>query len=190
MTKGAQPLTSLPLSQIKTGDLIFRAGKGWRADAVRLASDQNLTHVGIVDRDPGGDIFVVHSDAPNALDNGGVRRVSLHAFSDPSLASSVVVYRLPYSDTVVRNMAINARGFAHEKTSFDDAFSLRDPTKLYCTELIWRSLVEAGQDMKLKTSEIGFSGLNERILMPVDLLQMTGATALPSLSSQDPRAAY
>ena len=167
-----EPLKDLDVAALRTGDLVFRAGRGWRAGAVRAASGSSLTHVGIVDRDIHGRISVIHADPPEGGRTGMVRRVPLAAFADPADADRVVAYRLDEAPGVLISMVASARRYAAQRVPFDDAFDLASPDAVYCTELVWRALAEAGERLVPRLTRIDAPVVGGTYMTPEDLLHM------------------
>ncbi len=159
-------------AQARTGDLVFRAGRGWRADAVRATSLSGWTHVGIIDMDARGRVFVIHAAPPEDGHGGRVVRESVARFAAPAEAERIAVQRLAVPDATLVRMVRAARGFAARQVPFDDAFDLADARALYCTELVWRSLWRAGVQVRPRTRAVPVPLMRGRYMTPDDLRAM------------------
>lgn len=156
---------------LRTGDLVFRAGRGYRAEAVKLVSSSRLSHVGLVDVDRGGRVFVIHAAPPDGRDPGGVERVTLASFAADREATQVVAYRLTgLSPGAARDAVRFAELQAAERIPFDDSFDANDASRLYCSELVVRSLEEAGLHTRPHETRINLGMIAGRFITPADLL--------------------
>lgn len=180
---GASPATfnTAPVAErVRTGDLIFRSGRGWRADAVRAASISSWTHVGIVDMDRSGRAFVIHAAPPERGAPGAVLREPLEQFAAATHAEEIEVERLDLPRSAIFDMVVEARRFADRRTPFDDAFDLSSDRAIYCTELIWRSLWNAGVHRPARTRAVPVPLMTGRYMTPDDLRSMLPLTPVLS----------
>lgn len=134
---------------LRDGDLIFRRGKSALSRLVLGADrDAAFSHVGLAWRTAGG-ISVVHV-APGELPGipDAAREEPLARFLSADRASAFAVYRVaPRNDTVAARAIAVARDYAERSVPFDAALDLDEPSRLYCTELVWRAYLEAGLDL-------------------------------------------
>ncbi|MEM8696461.1 MAG: YiiX/YebB-like N1pC/P60 family cysteine hydrolase [Pseudomonadota bacterium] len=158
--------------RLQSGDLVFRAGRGWEADAVRTASFARFSHVGLIERTDGDAIFVIHAAPPEDGGHGIVERVPLAAFNDPGLASDIVFYRPSGMNDADRAATVAAaRGFAARGIPFDAAFDLTDSSALYCTELVLDAFAAAGATIRLAAPDRERAAIVRDIVFPADLLR-------------------
>ena len=130
--------------KLRSGDLVFRVGTGWRAVAVRLLSRNSLSHVGIAVIEKDG-VHIVHAESPGEDGPGGVVDQTLAAFVSAANSQGVVAYRRTDVSTVIsKRVADAALAFSREHIPFDDHFDLDDPKAFYCTELVLRASSAAG----------------------------------------------
>ncbi len=161
---------SVPRSRIRSGDLVFRIGLGWRADAVRALSRDAFSHVGVAVVERNG-VHVVHAAPPGDGGPGGVVDQTLDAFSAPAEARGVAVFRRTDVDAGYgRRMAARALAWAAARVPFDDRFDMADARAFYCTELVLRGAAAAGSPISVHATTIG-GLLGGRYVLPSDLLR-------------------
>lgn len=159
-------------SRLQSGDLVFRAGRGWEADAVRTASFTRFSHVGLIERTANGAVFVIHAAPPEHGGHGVVERVPLAMFNDPGLASDIVFYRPTELSVADRESAVAAaRTFAARRVPFDADFDITDNSALYCTEMVLEAFVAAGSTIELSAPETSRAAIIRSIVFPADLLR-------------------
>lgn len=143
-----RPMLPPPVSQLRTGDLIFRSGIAAESFVIK-AFDRGgaFSHVGLLDVGRDG-AHVVHIEPGSTADDSRVRREPLNVFLAPGRADAYAVYHVAPADPVRGAVAVAAalRYVAHG-TSFDRDYRLDTPDALYCTELVWRAYREAGLDL-------------------------------------------
>ena len=165
------PLAALPLDRLFPGDLVFRAGRGVRADLVRVAGDGPWSHVGLLDRGPAGGWVVIHAAPPEAGGAGGVTETPLGEFASPAYSSALSVYRVAGLDARSRALVTaRAHRLAQAGVPFDESLDLASPDALYCTELVVRLFAGAGADLGIEPSSVSVGGLTVPVLMPHDLM--------------------
>ncbi len=132
---------------LKDGDIIFRRGISFVSNVVLEADSKSpYSHVGIIsfyDETP----FVIHA-VPDESEKGidYVRKDPLNLFLRTDRASAYSVIRLTDALSAQKAAAF-AKKYYDSKILFDDNFSLRDTSKLYCTELVWLAFKKAGADL-------------------------------------------
>lgn len=167
----AAPAATLRIDRLLPGDLVFRAGRGPRADLVRLAGDGLWTHVGLLDRDRTGSWVVIHAAPPEAGSSGGVIETPLADFASPTHASALSVYRVTGLDErASAQVTASAHRLVKAGTRFDESLDLATADALYCTEFVARLFAGAGADLGVEPSTLSVGGLPVRILMPDDLM--------------------
>jgi hypothetical protein len=135
-------------SQFKSlhaGDLIFRQGKGlWSPYFAGLNSVTGFSHVGVLIQD-GNDWYVLHADADDLSQVGGVQKTPLQQFQSEALTVSVKANHMPelQKQAFVRQLQL----MHGQQLKFDDNFELHDGgNKVYCTEYVWLAAQRAGLD--------------------------------------------
>ncbi|WP_274958084.1 YiiX/YebB-like N1pC/P60 family cysteine hydrolase [Millionella massiliensis] len=128
---------TLPLSEIRSGDLLFSTGHSFKSDLVRIASRNyrsDCSHVGIIRRCR-SDIRVVHM----SIDSGVILEERLDHFIQNNRSLRIDFGRWPDSiDTLRLNQVLDS--LLKARIAFDYRFDLNDNSKYYCTELIARTL--------------------------------------------------
>ena len=139
----APPTVALSLNQVKTGDLIFRQGKGlWSPYFAGLNAEAGYSHIGVLERD-GKQLFVLHSDADDLTFEGGAQRTALPQFIADSL--KVEIRSNLMSEQARSRFVENLQTMVRHRTPFDGNFDLKDEgSKVYCTEFLWVAANKAG----------------------------------------------
>ncbi len=169
---GIESQSHLLIGPLMSGDLLFRVGRGWRAGAVSAASGQSLTHVGIVDQNTNGQLYVIHASPPEPGKMGMVRRELLGSYASRSDAIALQAIRLTLPKKVIRGMLREARIQVYHQTPFDDSFDLESQNRIYCTELVWRALAASGLSLKPKQTIINIPLIKREFMTPSDLVVM------------------
>jgi len=153
------------LPYLATGDLIFRKSESLTGQFVsNMDSRGEFSHVGIIRLSDEKDIFVVHASPHGKETQNMVQVATLEYFL--SFSQEIAIYR-PRS--TYKQTAIQAANYAFSlagEVPFDRAFNLETEDAVYCTELIWRAFLEAGEDIvdnNLEELEMPFFGINEYI---------------------------
>jgi hypothetical protein len=132
----------------RNGDVVLRRGSGVISRSV-LTWDTRSTysHAGLIVEDADG-ILVVHVEPRVGSGAGHVVVEPLAAFLAADRATAAAVYRLRSGTQAVLNLAVGAAlDFADQKLPFDERFDVTAPTRLYCTELVWRAFRAAEIDL-------------------------------------------
>jgi hypothetical protein len=131
-------------SLFKTGDLIFRDGRGVISSAFRMFSLKSplYSHAGIVHREK-GKIYVYHIIGGESNSPGKMKKEPLTRFIDPLQANAFAVYRFNISPVLIDSLATD---YYSKNIEFDKKFDLKSNDKMYCTELVYRILQQASGD--------------------------------------------
>lgn len=135
-------LTHQEIEQLKHGDIIMRKGYGLvsRVIATKLQGDYELSHCGVViERE--GMKYVVHTVSASYSEIDGVQVQTISDFIRQSKPGSVVVNRFT-DEALAGETVTGVMGYLKRSMPFDNNFDITDTSALYCTELIWRSLLE------------------------------------------------
>ena len=131
------------------GDIIFRQGTGLLSRAVLYADTQSrFSHIGIV-HFMGADPVVIHATPGSSLAQETKIKVEpVASFLAQPQAVAAAIYRVRQAhETVGERAAAMAHAYVLEERIFDSAFDLETEAALYCTELVWKSYLEAGLDL-------------------------------------------
>ncbi len=164
----------LPYSEMRTADLVFRAGTGLYSHMLNMHSDSVIySHVGLlVDLDSSW--YVIHA-VPKELDGpDDFERVKMEVL-DSFLAASrcrqaeFVHTSLQRTDRVVAR----ALKYVSDSTRFDNDFDLQDSSSVYCTELMWRLFMIEGIDLSEGRRSLSIMPVfkGKGCITPSDLLQ-------------------
>ncbi len=131
---------------LKSGDLVFRNGDSFMSDRIVALSPEEveLSHAGIIIRE-NDRLYVVHIIGDHFKNY--VRKDSLKSFAENSLPDHFCVTR--YTDSQARNsIARAALSYFEQKRGFDYDMTLESEDELFCTELVWRAVLDAtGKDV-------------------------------------------
>lgn len=156
------------------GDLVFRTGRDVMARLVlSQGSASRFSHVGVIVRVDGAP-FVVHAVPAEGRFQGGVVLEPLERFAAPRLAAGVGLYRVRGATRVSRDR-IRDHALAQVGKPFDDAFSLADDRRLYCTELVLNALAAGGLDLAPTVPRVRMMLVTEPVVLP------DGLTSSPRL---------
>ena len=176
---GKIDLSTLDLSRVEDGDIIFRRGIGLASDII-LSTDAScpFTHVGIIQK-INDNIFVIHSSpTDNNKQSNFIEKELLSNFLSREAASDFAIRRI-IPKTNLKKVLRFADSLYKAKVDFDDEFDLLNSDKFYCTELVYKSYLYSGVDLtngKLDTLLIPI-GKNP-YLLPGTLLKSTNLKKL------------
>jgi hypothetical protein len=143
-SNSAEPyaLLSEEVALLQEGDIILRRGSGMVSDIIaRLLNEKyELSHCGIV-VELQDELWVVHSVSNSVSEVDGMQVHRLQDFVGQSLPNSVVVSRLHTIQDGTR-IAEKAIQYLQREVPFDHHFDLRDTSAFYCSELIWRIILD------------------------------------------------
>ena len=146
----------IPDSLFRSGDIIFRDGRGVISSAFRKLSltDPRYSHAGIIHKE-NGSVFVYHMLGGERGLNNKMRKDLLSYFCNPIQSNSFAVYRMDQNGKKIDSLAAY---YFSKNLEFDTAFSLATDDKMYCTELIYKILIKvSGKDNFLPLTT--FSGV-------------------------------
>lgn len=157
-----------PVSILQSGDLVLRRGSGLWALLARGFSDRDprFSHIGILHDTKDG--FVVFHANGDPSRTGSVKRETLEHFLKDS--EEIAFYRYDFSSAEMNDILSWIFKAYEEKRPFDDDFSLETTDRLYCTELIWRAILEETGDDFAPEKRVAFKrpyiGLDDLFLHP------------------------
>ncbi|HOY30947.1 MAG TPA: YiiX/YebB-like N1pC/P60 family cysteine hydrolase [Bacteroidales bacterium] len=150
-------LSDKEVDMIQDGDIILRHGYGLVSDMIveQLDEQYDISHCAIVCKDDTG-CMVVHSVSSSLSNVDGVQSQNLKAFIRDSHYNSVIVIR--YKSRINKPLSAisrKAKYYLAQQVPFDNAFNIDDSSEFYCTELLWKVILnEYGDDiMKGKNNE-------------------------------------
>lgn len=168
--------TSVPKSvtgfpELKSGDLIFRSGKGFVSGMMRNTSlrDRSFSHVGLVvfiDGKPM--IYHMMEKMENGKSFSGLWCEGLEEFCSDKENSRVSIYRYANLNFKGSQFEKDMKSLLEQKPTFDDRFDISSNDELYCTEFVWKHfLLPAGISIPISHTASGdFVGLDDLYLNP------------------------
>lgn len=155
---------------LRSGDLIFRRGRGLVSEAVIAAGQgARYSHVGLV-LVKENEVFVVHA-APKETGQGDgrVRRQPLHEFANAREAETVAIFRVrDETDTALRPLEGMAEAVVGQP--FDSDFNLDTEDRLYCTELVWRLYRQIGVELIGQFDHFSLPLFSRSVILPDSLI--------------------
>lgn len=147
---------------IRTGDIILRSGRDITSYRIRELSDKDKTysHAGIayvVDTT----VYIYHIVPPELYENKAdsvVRMERLEDFAQPGHCFGFGIVRYPLSNDEIGRALHYLDSIKSQKVAFDRLFDLRDPSKMYCSEMIDNTLGYATND-RIRLNRKTFSRL-------------------------------
>lgn len=143
-------LTAEESSKIQDGDIVLRHGFGLVSDLIveQLNENYALSHCAILCKDSSGKILVIHSVSSSVSPYDGVQSQELDPFIRDSWKNSVMIVRYKSSDTIGTNSGIarRARAYLKQQIPFDHSFDINDSSTFYCTELLWKCILNEYND--------------------------------------------
>ena len=134
---------------LQDGDIILRRGYGLVSDAIgnTLTEEYDVSHVAILRKE--ADTFkVIQTISSSISDFDGMQCQSLQSFVHDSKINSVVVVRYKPRHPFKNNSDISnaAQAYLDRKVPFDESFDLKDTTELFCSELVYRVILNEFKD--------------------------------------------
>lgn len=131
----------------RDGDIALRCGWGMESRAVTANGRSAYSHVGLIHYDSINRMWEIIHAVPGEDDPEYLKAEPLSAFYSKERARSGAWLRVDCSDSIAKQAVEYALRKVNEKVLFDNDYLLEDTTKLYCTELIWRSFLTVGIDV-------------------------------------------
>ena len=128
---------------LRSGDIILRKSYGLISDIIvmNLNDTLDVSHCGIIIKEPDSSYKVIHSLSKKVSNADGVQLCGLEQFMADSKTETVRVFRF-LSDSQGK-IAAQALRYLKQKVPFDETFDATDSTSLYCSELPVQSIRNA-----------------------------------------------
>lgn len=168
-------LTLQQFERAEDGDLVFRQGRDVVSRIVLSQSDTpQYSHVGVIVK-YGALTMVVHALPKEGSFAGGVVVEPLDRFASMENASSVGLYRV---DGVGAKERRRVREFLFSQIGkpFDDSFSMKDDSAMYCTELAVKAYASARIDLAGRVGRVEVMTLPEPVVLPDALSTVPGVS--------------
>ena len=136
----------------QTGDLILCEGRSLKSDFVRFigtSRKSEWSHIGIARKDASGRLWMIHMSS----DEKHFIQQPIEDYVLTSRVQKLGLWRLtPSIDTTALMTRLDAIG--REGKEFDGDFDIKDDSRWYCTEMLYRLLPEFG----ISVSELQLDG--------------------------------
>lgn len=165
-----EPTPNIKAYQLQSGDMVCRLGNGFFSNYFRkyASSAQKYSHIGIVEV-TADSIFVIHTEASELTGIGYAKREPIQQFLRG--ITTFGFYRLQCNAQIRQRLLEKSKNYYQNKTPFDMDFNSEDDAKLYCTELVAKSLNYALDSVwiqpKLKLGSNYFYGLDDICQQPM-----------------------
>ncbi len=135
-------------SKIREGDIIMRQGFGIVSSVILKTLNENipLSHIGVIIKDNNDKYHVVHSVSNTISDYDGIQIDELNEFVSQSRENSIIVSRYIKHSSSGKKIDKQAKYYLNKKIPFDHLFNFEDSTAFFCSELIWRILLDLFDD--------------------------------------------
>lgn len=137
-------LSKEELSKIRDGDIILRYGYGIGSECIVRSFNElyQVSHCGIICKEDRG-FSVISSISQSNAAFEGVQKQAVERFFKDSQVHSLIVVRLKSSNSNYGNKIHNrAEYYNNKKIEFDHAYDIFDSTKFYCSEFVWKVIMD------------------------------------------------
>jgi hypothetical protein len=144
-------------STLKSGDLIFRHGRGFISNALMSLGqrERKYSHAGIVAVEK-GNVYVYHSIGGEQNISNKLRKDRLEDFCSPEDVHAFGIYRSDFSAAKIDKVIEEVDLYYKNELEFDTKFNLLSDDKMYCTEMIYKIFNSvAGNQNYISLSAVG-----------------------------------
>lgn len=138
-------LSKEEITLLEDGDIVLRQGFGLVSESIArtLNEEFKISHCAIVRKPNPDSIFVIHSVSSSLSDVDGVQTCELKKFVRESQMGTIIVVRFQSAGEKM-NKVISDRAdyYLQKQVKFDNSFDIRDSSKFFCTELIWKIILD------------------------------------------------
>jgi hypothetical protein len=145
-----------PLEKLRSGDLVFRMGRGFISHSMRQFSlkEPRYSHAGILALEA-NKVFVYHCIGGEDNPESELRKDLFESFCSPELAHSFGVFRLPVDAASGERIVCKADSLFKKRVLFDEQFDLSTDEKMYCTEFVYKTIKSlVSEKIPLSSSEV------------------------------------
>jgi uncharacterized protein YycO len=125
-------------TKFKDGDIIFHTSKSSQSKMLQMATNSDLTHVGVIFY-KGGKPYVIEAVQPVTI-------TPLQSFINRGVNSEYKVMRPDVDLTESQKQTMMSYGKKQLGKNYDKKFQWGDD-KIYCSELVWKMYKEAGIEL-------------------------------------------
>lgn len=154
--------------KLKDGDFILRHGYGLVSDAIveRLDEEYDISHCAVICKTDTG-FVVVQSISSSISDFDGVQTQDLKSFILQSQKNSIIVVR--YKPEILKDscaISRKAKDYLKMQVPFDEEFDINDTSEFYCTELLYRIILnEYHDDIMVDQNNQRMENLNFKLFL-------------------------
>ncbi len=132
------------LSQLHSGDLIFRHGRGIISNALMSLGqrEKKYSHVGIISVE-NGSVFVYHAIGGEENVSNRLRKDPLAFFCNPDDVHAFGIYRTDINEQKLNAILNLVFSYYKSRLQFDAKFDLASDDKMYCTEFVYKVFQQA-----------------------------------------------
>lgn len=137
---------------LRTGDLVVRRGDDMTSYMLsRLnINDKKYSHCGIVVIESGNP-YVYHSIGGEDNPDEKLRKDSASIWFSPANNMEYAAYRYNFSDSIIDKVISSVEILYKEQIMFDMDFDLKTDERLYCSEMVYKSLLRSiGSSLEIK----------------------------------------
>ncbi len=132
------------LSDVQTGDIVLSVGYSFKSEFVKsLESASTLStdysHIGIFLRREDS-LFIVHM----SIDDNCIKRENLNQFIVNNKVLEYDVFRLEKTMFCQKKLSLFVDSLLNVGKEFDHTFNIKDDESFYCTEFVYKALIQAG----------------------------------------------
>ena len=134
-------------SILKSGDLIFRHGRGAISKALMLFSrhEAKYSHAGIISIQ-NNKVYVYHAIGGEENISNKLRKDPIEVFCNPNDIYSFGIYRLDLDNKMLRKVDSLANNYYKQELEFDTRFDIQTDDKMYCSEFVYKTILQATGD--------------------------------------------
>lgn len=135
------------ISLLHTGDVVLRMGTGTfsRTFAEFNRRDKSYSHCGIV-MEENGKLFIYHCTGGGSDTSRCIKRETAAHFFSPVYSTAAAIARYPFEDTTITALKKAIQDRIGQRPAFDTYFDLATDDRLYCTEFVYKVIIQATAD--------------------------------------------
>lgn len=166
--------SSLNVDDLQTGDLIVRRGFGLMSETLEDFSEheKKYSHSGLLFKDEQGNVSVYHILGASDGKEYVVRKDDLLKFCNANDALSFAVYRYELNEDQIGHLETICENYYHSGVQFDLSFDLTTNDRMYCSEFVYKSLIEATNN----PDYIPLTKRNDEFIVAIDNLYLNNHT--------------
>ena len=135
------------LSNLRTGDLIFRHGRGAISNMLMGFSqhEAKYSHSGIISIQ-NNKVYVYHAIGGEENISNKLRKDPIEVFCNPNDVHSFGIYRLDFNNEQFQEMDSIAGNYYKSGLEFDTKFDFSTDDKMYCSEFVYKVITRVARN--------------------------------------------